>query len=134
MTVLNDLYRCDICGNIVEIVQEGADALVCCGEEMKKIEVETQEPVKGEKHTPVLVNGEDGEFYIKIGESEHPMTDEHFIAFIEAFSTDGKYLTRKFLKEGEKPELKLECKCSNMVARALCNIHGLWQSILSKNN
>ena len=89
MTVLNELYRCDICGNIVEIVQEGADALVCCGEEMKKIEAETQEPVKGEKHTPVLVNGEDGEFYIKVGETEHPMTDEHFIAFIEAISTDG---------------------------------------------
>ena len=132
MVEKNEIYKCKVCGNIVEIVNEGAGELVCCNEPMIKIEVQTHEEEIGEKHIPVIIKGDNGEYFVKIGSEEHPMTEEHHIDFIEAISQDKKYITRKYLQAGEKPELKLECKCYELTVRAYCNIHGLWESILSK--
>lgn len=133
MTEINELYKCNVCGNIVEIVNKGFGQLVCCSVPMSKIEVQTNEQNLGEKHLPVLVKDENGKFVIRVGEIEHPMEKEHRIMFIEAISKDKKYLKRVYLNSGEKPELDPECKCNYLDARELCNIHGLFESALTKN-
>lgn len=132
MVKVNELYKCNVCGNIVEIVNAGFGELVCCSVPMSKLEVQTHEEEYGEKHIPVIIKEENGEHVVKVGSVEHPMSEEHHIMFIEAISPDKQYITRKYLQPGEKPELKLECKCSHLIARALCNIHGLWESLLHK--
>ncbi|MCR5260247.1 MAG: desulfoferrodoxin FeS4 iron-binding domain-containing protein [Candidatus Gastranaerophilales bacterium] len=131
MTELNELYRCKICGNIVEVVGSGFGELVCCGKPMEKIEAAKEETMY-EKHLPVLVKTENDKYLIRVGSVEHPMTEEHYIMFIEAVSKDGKYLKRVFLNPKEKPELDLECVCRHFKAREFCNIHGLYEAELSK--
>ncbi len=128
----NELYKCKICGNIIEVVGAGNGELVCCSEVMTKIEGRKEEEEYGEKHIPVIKRGLSGEYYVEIGSMEHPMTEEHYIEFIELISEDGKYLTRKYLHPGEKAEIKIECKCTRFTARAYCNIHGLWESNVQK--
>lgn len=129
MTEKFEIYKCNICQNLVEIVNEGFGVLVCCGQDMEKQEPHTQEEGL-EKHLPVI------EFYekdnnkivkIKVGEIEHPMTNEHFIRFIEAISNDGVYIKRKFLKPNDNPVLEFKCNCDTMIVREYCNIHGLWR-------
>lgn len=131
MTEINELYKCNVCGNIVEIVNKGFGQLVCCSVPMTKIETQTTEETFGEKHLPVLVK-EDEKYIIKVGKVEHPMEEAHHIMFIEAISKDKKYLKRVYLKAGDKPELDPECKCFNLDARELCNIHGLFEAPLTK--
>lgn len=123
------LYKCNICGNIVEVVADGGGVLVCCGEEMQKLEPK-HEDLYAEKHVPsVHFEGEGKEqtVYIQVGDVEHPMTEEHYIQFIEAFSKDGVYLKRKILSPKEKPELHFLCSSKEMIVREYCNIHGLWE-------
>ena len=133
MTELNELYRCNICGNIVEVVNRSYGELVCCSMPMEKIEAKRHEEDLDEKHLPVLVKDETDKFVIRVGEVEHPMIKEHYIMFIEAISKDNKYLKRVYLNPGEKPELDPECVCNHLNARELCNIHGLFESELNKN-
>ena len=121
-----ELYKCNICGNVVEVVSEGEGELVCCGEIMELLESH-QEETMAEKHKPVLTIV-DKDVTIKVGEVPHPMIPEHHIEFIEAISLDGKYLKRKYLNIGEAPELKFFCNSDTMKARELCNIHGLWET------
>lgn len=121
-----EIYKCNICGNVVEVVGEGQGQLVCCGEEMKLLNPQTEETMY-EKHKPVITI-EDKDVTIRVGEIPHPMLPEHHIEFIEAISLDGKYLKRKFLEINESPELKFVCNSSEMKARELCNIHGLWET------
>lgn len=128
MTNENKLYKCNICHNIVELIYDGGGQLVCCNEEMEEIIAKTEEEYK-EKHLPVIEfegEGKDRMVKIKVGEIEHPMTEEHFIRFIEAFSKDGVYLKRKILKPNDEPELHFLCNCNEMIVREYCNIHGLW--------
>lgn len=133
MTELNELYKCNVCGNIVEIVNKGFGQLVCCSVPMTKIEPQTNEQNLNEKHLPVLIKDENDKYIIRVGEMEHPMEKEHYIMFIEAISKDKKYLKRVYLNPDEKPELDPECKCNYLDARELCNIHGLFEASLSKN-
>ena len=123
-----EIYKCDICGNVVEVVSEGQGEIICCGEKMKLLEEKTHEEMT-EKHKPVITI-QDKEVIIKVGGILHPMQPEHHIEFIEAISLDGKYLKRKYLEIGEAPELKFICNSNKMKARELCNIHGLWSSLL----
>ncbi len=117
MTQLNQIWKCEICGNIVEVLHEGADALVCCGQPMKLLEEKTQDEGK-EKHVPVIEGNK-----VKIGSIEHPMLPEHYIEWIEA--SDGKTTAKVFLKPGEKPEA--EFCFAPISAREHCNLHGLWK-------
>ena len=126
MTKRFEIYKCEICGNVVEILDGGAGSLVCCGEEMKHLSAQTEETMK-EKHKPVLTII-DKDVTIKVGEIPHPMTEEHYIEFIEAISLDGKYLKRKYLEPKEAAELKFVCNSNTMKTRELCNIHGLWET------
>lgn len=125
MTKKFEIYKCEVCGNVVEILSEAQGQLVCCGEEMKLLEEKSNEEGITEKHKPIITI-EDKRVTIKVGEIQHPMLPEHHIDFIEAISLDGKYLKRKYLEINEAPELSFICNSDKMKARELCNIHGLW--------
>lgn len=126
MTKKLELYKCEICGNIVEIVLAGEGELVCCGQPMNLLEEQSmQDEMLQEKHVPVIKMEEDN-IAIRVGSIQHPMTEEHYIQFIEAYSKDKRYVKRKYLFPNEEPVLKLKCNCKDTIARELCNIHGLW--------
>lgn len=128
MTKFLEFYKCNICGNFIEVVLPGAGELVCCGQPMERVREQTKgEETLEEKHVPVITKTEDG-VEIRVGEIPHPMEDNHFIMFIEANSADKRYVKRKYLYPHEEPVLKLKCGCDEVIARELCNIHGLWTS------
>ena len=120
MTELLELYKCEVCGNIVQIMHSGVGELVCCGAKMKKLKEQTINEEMQEKHVPVFIQ----ENKIQVGSVPHPMTKEHYIEFIQSYSTDKKYIETKFLSPEEKPETELQKEYKN--AREYCNIHGLW--------
>ena len=125
MAKLKAIYKCEICGNIVEVLHEGAGALVCCGEEMKKLE-EKIEDASTEKHVPYIEETSDG-ILVKIGQNQaHPMEDKHYIEWIQLITEDGLY--RKFLEPGSKPQALFDISEKPIGAREYCNIHGLWKS------
>lgn len=124
MTEKFEIYKCEVCGNIVEVLHEGAGQLVCCGEAMKLQEEKTKDEGR-EKHVPVIEKNEDG-VLIKVGEVPHPMSDEHYIEWIEISTEKGE--AKKFLKPGDKPEINFPVKAEKVKARIYCNIHGLWES------
>ncbi len=128
MTEKKQIYKCSICGNIVEVLHTGVGELVCCGQPMDLVQVKTQDQGQ-EKHLPVIEIVEDG-IKIKIGEVEHPMEENHYIEWIEVNTADGKS-GKKFLKPGDKPEAIFQTKIVIESVRAYCNVHGLW---LFKNN
>lgn len=126
MTELMQIYKCEICGNIVEVIHPAGGELVCCGQAMTLLTEQTNETMQ-EKHKPVIVfEGETKT--IRVGAIPHPMENEHYIMFIEAISPDKKYIKRKYLSPHEAPELELKCKCDTVIARELCNLHGLWSA------
>ena len=125
MTKFRGIYKCEICGNIVEVLHEGVGALVCCGEEMKFQEEKIQDS-KIEKHVPFIEKTENG-IIVKVGQNqEHPMEEKHYIEWIQIFA-DGKAY-REFLKPGDKPQAFFEIKADKIKAREYCNVHGLWKS------
>lgn len=127
MTKKLEIYKCNICGNIVEVMHEGEGTLVCCGEEMKLMSEQKGDPLS-ERHMPILE--ENGmEKTIRVGFEPHPMSDEHRVEFIEVISKDKKWVKRKYLDAGDEPEMKFKCDCKEGIdARELCNIHGLWKN------
>jgi superoxide reductase len=135
MTQLRELYRCEICGNVVEIAHEGAPALVCCEQPMGKLEAKTADEGK-EKHVPVIEVtdtcscgcGSDGcGVRIKVGSAEHPMEEKHYIKFIEVL-TANKVL-RAELKSGMKPTAEFCVKKEDIVeVREFCTVHMLWKA------
>ena len=125
MAELKAIYKCEICGNIVEVLHGGKGALVCCGEEMKKLEEKTED-ASTEKHVPYIDQTKDG-ILVKIGQNQdHPMEEKHYIEWIQLITIDGMY--RKFLHPGEKPHALFKIHEDPVGAREYCNIHGLWKS------
>ena len=120
MTTQKQIWKCNICGNIIEILHEGADALVCCNQPMNLQEEKSEDPEKGEKHVPII----EGKT-VKVGTIEHPMEDTHYIEWIEAASESGE-TCKVFLKPGQPPEAEFPFPVK--AARAYCNLHGLWKS------
>ena len=121
----NGIYKCEICGNIVEVIHEGVGALVCCGEEMKLMKEKTED-ASIEKHVPYIEKTDNG-VLVKVGQNQdHPMIDEHFIEWIEIIADGVSY--RKFLKPGDEPQVKFEIKADKIEAKEYCNVHGLWKS------
>ena len=125
MTQLNEIYKCNVCGNIVEMVHAGKGQLVCCGQPMQLMQANTVDASK-EKHVPVVEKVEGG-FLVKIGSEPHPMTPEHYIEWIELMKGD-EVVVRKMLKPGDAPEFKFCCRADKVNARAYCNLHGLWKN------
>jgi len=127
MTQKRQVYKCEICGNIVEMLHEGAGTLVCCGKEMRLFAENTADAAK-EKHVPVIEKTKTG-VKVKIGAVPHPMEEKHFIEWIELVA-DGRSF-REFLKPGLSAEAVF-CVCfepKELSARAYCNLHGLWKSL-----
>lgn len=123
MTQLKQIYRCNICGNIVEVLHTGKGELVCCGQPMELL-LEKTEDLGQEKHVPIIEKTEQG-ILVKVGSIPHPMEQAHYVEWIE-ITTDGKSY-RKFLKPGDKPEALFEISVEEVVVREYCNIHGLWK-------
>ena len=124
MTEIREIYRCPICGNIVEVVHSGAGQLVCCGQPMQ-LQKENTVDASFEKHVPVIEKTDLG-YRIRIGSEKHPMTPEHHIEWIELIADGAVY--RKELKAGDEPEAEF-CvgkEISEIQAREYCNLHGLW--------
>lgn len=119
------VYKCEVCGSMVEVLNEAGGTLVCCGKSMTLLNENTVDAAV-EKHIPVSEE-KDGKLLVKIGEVEHPMVEEHFIQWIEVITTDGKVI-RKELKPGEKPEAVFEANVNIARIREYCNIHGLWST------
>jgi len=124
MTELKQIYRCNICGNIVEVLRSGVGELVCCGQPMELLK-EKSEDVGKEKHVPVIEKTETG-VRVRVGSVPHPMEENHYIEWIEIIA-DGK-VYREFLKPGGKPEAEFEVKAEKIEAREYCSLHDLWKS------
>ncbi len=131
MTEKKQIYKCVVCENITEVLHEGVGELVCCGKPMRL--VETKQKEEGvEKHLPVMeelpgnvCQGKDG-VRVRVGEEEHPSSEDHYIEWIEINTKDGKS-GKKFLNPGEKPETVFYTRINVKSVRIYCNIHGLWE-------
>jgi superoxide reductase len=129
MTHKYEIYKCETCGGIVEIIHEGESDLVCCGQPMTKM-VEKSTDAGSEKHLPVVEKAEHG-VTIKIGSIPHPMEEKHYIEWIEVFMKDGR-VVRIPLHPGDKPEIHFGHSVDDLIeVRAYCNIHGLWSKKLA---
>jgi len=118
------IYKCNICGNIVEVLHVGGGELVCCGQPMQLLEEKTEDEGK-EKHVPVIEKTENG-IKVKVGSVPHPMEENHYIEWIEVITNSDVY--RKFLKPGDLPEAEFNIKDEQITVRIYCNLHGLWKS------
>ena len=123
MAKQKEVYKCQVCGNIVEVLHGGAGALVCCKEEMKLYTENTVDAAK-EKHVPV-VEKVSGGYKVSVGSVAHPMEDKHYIEWIELVA-DGKSY-REFLEPGQAAEAVFMLEADNVFAREYCNLHGLWK-------
>ena len=117
------VYKCEACGNIVEVLVGGKGELVCCGQPMKLFVENTVDAAK-EKHVPVVEKTADG-FKVSVGEVAHPMDENHYIQWVELMA-DGK-VYRQFLDPGETPEATFQIDAGQVTAREYCNLHGLWK-------
>ena len=125
MTKINQIYKCNICGNVTEVTFSGAGELVCCGQpmELMKAKVEDEDM---EKHVPVVEKTNTG-IKVTVGSTKHPMEDSHYIAWIQVIS--GGIIYRKFFKPGEEPVAEFVLNNNNNVlVKAYCNLHGLWSN------
>lgn len=124
MTELRQIYKCNICGNIIEVIHTGVGQLVCCGQPMELLKEKTVD-IGLEKHVPVIEKV-GNKLKVKVGSVPHPMEEKHYIEWIEIVA-NGK-TCRKFLKPREKPEAEFETTAERIEAREYCNIHGLWKT------
>lgn len=127
MTKKLEIYKCEVCGNLIEVVLPGEGELVCCEQPMKALAANTVDAAT-EKHVPFFVK-KDSELEIRIGSVLHPMTEEHYIQFIEVISDDERYVKRKYLYPTEEPIFSLKgYDIAALTAREHCNLHGLWEA------
>ena len=124
MTKKLEIYKCELCGNMVEVVHDGFGELVCCGQSLKQYKENTTDAAT-EKHVPIIEKAENG-FKVIVGSVLHPSEEKHYMEWIEVIA-DGKAY-REFLKPGDKPEATFCINAAEITARAYCNLHGLWRS------
>ena len=119
-----EVYKCNLCGNIVEVLHGGEGELVCCGEPMAKLTENTTDAAK-EKHVPVIEKS-DGGYKVSVGSTLHPMQDDHYIEWIELLADGEAY--RQFLHPGQDPVAVFKVEADSVSAREYCNKHGLWKA------
>lgn len=119
-----EIYKCELCGNIIEVLHGGAGELVCCGQAMALMAENTVDAAK-EKHVPVIEKIEGG-VKVKVGEVAHPMEEKHLIEWIQIVADGTAY--RKFLNPGDAPEAVFKVEAAAVSAREFCNLHGLWKA------
>ncbi len=126
MTKRLEVYKCEVCGNMVEVIHEGKGELVCCGQPMTVMKENTVDAAK-EKHVPAIEKTATG-IKVKVGAVAHPMEEKHYIEWVQVITNDGTSL-RKFLKPGVTPEAEFAgVDGASVTAREYCNIHGLWKA------
>ncbi|GAB4111001.1 MAG TPA: desulfoferrodoxin [Spirochaetota bacterium] len=119
-----EVYKCEICGNIVEVLHEGKGELVCCGQPMK-LQIENTVDASKEKHVPAVEKTAEG-IKVQVGSVEHPMEEKHYIEWIQLIAGPKAY--RQFLKPGEKPVALFKVDAESFTVREYCNLHGLWKA------
>jgi superoxide reductase len=124
MAKRTEIYRCGLCGNIVDVVHGSSGQLVCCGKPMERLEGKTADEGK-EKHVPVIEESDSG-VKVSVGSVPHPMEANHYIEWVELAS--GDKACRQFLKPGDKPEASFAAAAGNLSAREYCSVHGLWKA------
>jgi superoxide reductase len=120
----DDVFKCEVCGNIVQLLHSGGGTLICCGKPMVKLEENTEDEGY-EKHVPVVEKTDNG-YKVKVGDVPHPMDDDHYIQWIEIIADGVSY--RQYLNPGEKPEAEFCIDAVKVTAREFCNVHGQWKS------
>ncbi|MFH1317163.1 MAG: desulfoferrodoxin [Candidatus Woesearchaeota archaeon] len=127
MAEKGQIYKCEVCGNVVSVFEAGSGDLVCCGQMMKLQVAKTAAEEGKEKHVPVVeINGNNVK--VKVGSIPHPMEDKHYISIIQVLK-DGKVVFCKKLMPGQEPEAEFQMDdTENLTAREYCNLHGLWTS------
>ena len=116
------IFKCNKCGNMVELIEDGKGVLTCCGDDMVEV-VPNTEDAAVEKHVPYTSIEDDDVLYVKIGEADHPMTEEHYITWVAAVYNDS--VLKYTFKPGEVPEAVFDYE-EGMKVYAYCNLHGLW--------
>ncbi len=119
-----EVYKCSVCGNIVEVLHGGAGQLVCCGQPMERLDAKTADAAT-EKHVPVIEKVAGG-IKVKVGTVPHPMEEKHYIEWIEVIADGSAY--RQFLSPGDPPEALFPIEPDSVTAREHCNVHGLWEA------
>ncbi|MCD4718965.1 MAG: desulfoferrodoxin [Desulfobacula sp.] len=120
------IYKCSKCGNIVQVLHGEKPPVMCCGQEMDLL-IENTVDAAVEKHIPVIEKS-DGGYLVKVGSVAHPMGTDHWIEWIELVSEDNTLIQRQMLTPASTPEAQFKTDAANVVARAYCNLHGLWKS------
>jgi len=120
------IYKCSKCGNIAQVLHGEKPSIVCCGQDMDLL-AENKVDAALEKHVPVIEKV-DGGYLVKVGSIAHPMVDAHWIEWIELASCEGNYVQRMMLPPTSQPEATFKTDSNEVVARAYCNLHGLWKS------
>lgn len=124
MTTREGIFKCDLCGTIVEVVHGADGEPVCCGKPMRAVTENTVEASK-EKHIPVVERVANG-IKVTVGSVAHPMEEKHFIEWIEIIAGDSVH--RRYLKPGAAPSAVFEGVTDAVVTvREYCNLHGLWK-------
>ncbi len=124
MTEKMQVYKCSVCGNMVEVLHQGGGGLICCGTFMNLF-AENSVDASREKHVPVYEK-KAGLVHVKVGSIPHPMEENHLIEWIEVIA-DGKSY-RQFLKPGQAPEATFAIQAEDIAVREYCNLHGLWKA------
>lgn len=123
MTKENQVYKCNICGNIVSVMHTGQGELVCCRAPMENKIVNSGDFDKA-VHIPKIENKT-----VYIGEVSHPMEDDHYIEWIEVLNKNEKEI--KFLKPNDISEFKF-CLNEVLIVRCYCNKHGLFEKVINE--
>ena len=117
------VYKCELCGNIIEVLTGADGELICCGQPMILLDEQTADAAT-EKHVPVI-EASNGGVKVSVGSVPHPMEEKHYIEWIEVIK--GEKVCRKYLKPGDAPEAMF-CGGTDVIAREHCNVHGLWKA------
>ena len=124
MTKINQIYKCSVCVNIIEVLHTGIGQLVCCGQPMD-LSISKSEDTGYEKHLPIIEK-KDSQITVTVGSISHPMEEAHYIELIEIIS--GGKVYKEFLNPGDQPTATFNIKSDKIEVRSYCNVHGLWQS------
>jgi len=129
MTNKLEIYKCNICGNVIEILISGDGHPVCCGEEMERLEVKNDSfnsPDLTEKHSPLFTKDDKGKSYVTI--EKHPMTKEHYIPFVQIISNNNNEVLTKFFYPDDKIIMNTKLDEEKLKSRSYCNIHGIYSN------
>ncbi|MDE7469480.1 MAG: desulfoferrodoxin [Desulfovibrionaceae bacterium] len=125
-TKRNDVYKCNHCGTMMQVLHEG-NIPVCCGTVMERLEPNTQDASQ-EKHVP-FIEKIDGGYKVTVGSVEHPMEEAHYIEWIQLIA--GESVHTVFLHPGEKPSATFTISTNEPITTLeYCNLHGLWKASL----